>query len=68
MNTSIISEGADPLCPATGYYTGRAGRHGQARNSFQFWVGSLPASRPMSSRHFMCMALQPTDEVHDNRS
>ena len=41
-----------------------AGHYGQARNmvsSFQFWVLPIPASRPMPSGHFMCMALPPTE-------
>ena len=49
----------------------KAGHHGQARNtfsSFQFRVFPIPASRPMPSGFFMCMALPPTEntrpEVH----
>ena len=44
----------------------RAGHHGQARNtfsSFLFRVLPFPASRPMSSGHFMCMALSPTKDT-----
>ena len=44
----------------------RAGHHGRARitlSSFQFWVFPIPASRPMPSGFFMCMALPPTEDT-----
>ena len=47
-----------------------AGHYGQARNmvsSFQFWVLPIPASRPMPSGHFMCMAPPPTEETANLR-
>ena len=43
-----------------------AGHHGQAQNavsSFKFRVFQIPASRPMPSRFFMCMALPPTENT-----
>ena len=49
----------------------RAGHHGQARNTFSpspCWVLPIPASRPMSSGLFMCMALPPTEEMPNRRS
>ena len=67
--TTIIPEGADPLRPAWRHPT-EAGLHGQARNtlgSFPPWVHPIPASRPMSSGHFMCMALPPTEMIPDWR-
>ena len=44
----------------------KAGHHGQARNTFspfQFRVLPIPASRPMPSGHFMCMALPLTTDT-----
>ena len=44
----------------------RAGHHGQARktfSSFQIRVFPIPASRPIPSGHFMCMALPPTQDT-----
>ena len=49
----------------------RAGQHGQARNRFSpspCWVLPIPASRPMSSGLFMCMALPSTEEMPSRRS
>ena len=45
----------------------RASHHGQARNtfsSFRLLVLPIPASSPMPSSHFMCMALPPTERTH----
>ena len=46
--------------------TSQVGHLGQARNmlsSFPCWVFPIPASRPTSSGHFMCMALTPTKDT-----
>ena len=48
----------------------RAGLNGQARNtfgSFPPWVHPIPASRPMPSGLYMCMALPPTEKIPDRR-
>ena len=58
--TTMISEGGRPASTRMGATLRRAGHHGQARNTFSSfppWVRPIPASRPMSSGHFMCMAL-----------
>ena len=42
----------------------RASHYGQARNTFSSFplrVLPIPASRPMASGHFMCMAPPPTE-------
>ena len=44
----------------------RAGHHGQARKSFGSfppWVRPIPASRPMSSGLFICLALPSTEDT-----
>ena len=44
----------------------KAGHHGQARNTISsslFRVLPIPASRPMPSGHFICMALPPTEDA-----
>jgi len=64
----MISEGGRPASTRMGVTLRRASHHGQARNtfsSFLFRVLPFPASRPMSSGHFMCMALSPTKKIPD---
>ena len=64
--TTTIISGGPTRFDQRGVTLQRASHHGQARNtlsSFQFQVLPIPASRPMPSGHFMCMALPPTEDT-----
>ena len=64
-NSTTISKGPTRFDPR-GVTLQKAGHHGQARNnvsSFLYRVLPIPASRPMSSGHFMCMAPLPTEDT-----
>ena len=64
-NNNNLREGR-PASTSRGVTLQQVGHHGQARNNFscfQFWVLPIPASRPMSSGHFMCMVLPPTEDA-----
>ena len=58
--------GGRPASTSEGATLRRAGHHGQARNtfsSFLFRVLPIPASRPMSSGLFICLALPSTEDT-----
>ena len=62
-NNNNNLRGGRPASTSEGATLQRAGHHGQARNTFSSFlprVPPIPASRPMPSGHFMCMALPPT--------
>ena len=62
--TTTIISGGPTRFDQRGVTLRRASHIGQARNtlsSFLFRVLPIPASRPMPSGHFMCMAFPPTE-------
>ncbi len=63
--TLTISEGGRPASTRMGAILRRDNHHGQGRNTFSSFLSRVlpfPASRPMSSGHFMCMALSSTQK------
>ena len=67
-NNNNNLRGGRPASTCEGATLQRACHHGQARNTFSSFlcrVLPIPASRPMSSGHFICMAPSPTKKIPD---